>query len=123
MERLTSQKKIILDYLKKSKNHPTAETVFLAVKEKLPQISQATIYRVLNNFKGKDLAQIINVKGIAHFDGDVSPHSHFICEECSKVYDVFDVCSKCNILKNKKIKVGKINKYKIYFYGKCKKCQ
>jgi Fur family peroxide stress response transcriptional regulator len=122
MERLTSQKKITLDYLKSVKTHPTAEKVYKEVKKKLPQISQATVYRILNNFKDKDLVRIIPVKGSAHFDADVSSHAHFICEKCNNVYDVFDVCSKCNILKNKKLKVGKINNYKIYFYGKCEKC-
>jgi len=121
-ERLTSQKKIIFNYLKDEKSHPTAEKVYAEVKKQLPQISQGTVYRILNNFKEKEEAQEINVNGVAHFDGDVSLHSHFICEKCKKVYDVFDVCSKCSILKNKKLKVGKINSYKIYFYGKCNKC-
>jgi len=122
MERLTCQKKITLDYLKSVKTHPTAEQVYHEVQKKLPQISQATVYRILNNFNDKDLVRIIPVKGTAHFDADTSVHAHFICEQCNKVYDVFDVCDKCDFLKNKKLKVGKINSYKIYFYGKCKKC-
>ena len=36
-----------------------------------------------------------------------------------KIYDLFNCCYR---LKNKKTKVGKINKYQIYLYGKCKKC-
>jgi Fur family transcriptional regulator, peroxide stress response regulator len=122
-ERLTSQKQIILDYLMGVKTHPTAEQVFSEVKRKLPRISRGTVYRVLNSFKDKGEVQTIPVRGIAHFDGDTSPHAHFICQGCSRVYDVFDVCSDCKILKNKKTKVGKINYFKIYFYGKCKKCK
>ena len=122
-ERLTSQKQIILDYLKSVKIHPTAETVHLEVKKKLPRISPATVYRVLNNIKEKGNAQIISVKGIAHFDADTSSHAHFICQKCSKVFDVFDLCSKCHILNKKRLKVGKINYYKIYFYGTCNKCK
>lgn len=123
MERLTSQKQIILDYLKSVKIHPTAEVVYLAVKKKLPRISQGTVYRVLNNLKDKNNAQVIPVRGIAHFDGDTSPHAHFICQNCDNVFDVFDVCSKCDILNKKRVKVGKINYYKIYFYGICNKCK
>jgi len=122
MERLTSQKKIILDYLKSVKTHPTAEQVYHEVQKKLPRISQATVYRILNSFKDKDLLRIIPVKGTAHFDADISLHAHFICEQCNNVYDVSGICSKCNFLKSKKLKVGKVNSYKIYFYGKCKKC-
>ncbi len=123
-ERLTSQKKIILDYLKSVKTHPTAEKIYCEVKKKLPQISQGTVYRVLKGLKDKEDAQLIPVNGVAHFDGDISPHAHFICEECSQVYDVFSVCAGCDILNNKKkLKVGKISRYKVFFYGICNKCQ
>jgi Fur family transcriptional regulator, peroxide stress response regulator len=121
-ERLTSQKQIISDYLMSTKSHPTAEDVWLSVRKKLPRISQGTVYRILNDFEEKGLAQIIPVDKKAHFDGDISPHSHFICQKCKKVFDVYDSCSKCSVLKNKKLKVGKINYYKIYFYGICEKC-
>lgn len=122
-ERLTSQKQIILDYLKSVKMHPTAEVIYSAVRKKLPRISQGTVYRILNNFKDKGDAQIISVKGITHFDGDISSHAHFVCEECDKVFDVFDVCSLCDILNKKRLKVGKINHFKINFYGICNKCK
>jgi Fur family peroxide stress response transcriptional regulator len=121
--RQTSQKKIIYDYLMSVKIHPTAEAVYENVKKKLPQISQATVYRVLNNLKIKQKAITIMSAGVAHFDADMSPHTHFICEKCNDVFDVPDECSNCGILKNIKTKVGKINNYKIYFYGKCNKCE
>ena len=121
-ERMTSQKKIILDYLKKVKTHPSAEAVYKEAKKSLPNISQGTVYRILNNLKEKNEVQIIASKGIAYFDGDISSHAHFICTKCDKIYDVFDECSKCGILDKKRVKVGKINHYKIHFYGICKQC-
>lgn len=121
-ERNTAQKSFILNYLMSVKTHPTAETVYKEVKRKLPNISQGTVYRVLNNFKNKGEVQIIETKDIVHFDADTSDHAHFICEKCGNVYDVMNECAGCNILKSRKIKVGKINSYQIKFYGKCKKC-
>ncbi|MDP2910441.1 MAG: transcriptional repressor [bacterium] len=122
-ERLTSQKQIISNYLKSVKTHPTAEIIYSEVKKKLPGISPATVYRVLNNIQKKGNAQIIPIKGIAHFDADTSSHAHFICQKCNKVFDIFDLCSKCHILNKKRLKVGKISYYKIYFYGTCDKCK
>ncbi|OGZ90316.1 MAG: hypothetical protein A2599_03290 [Candidatus Staskawiczbacteria bacterium RIFOXYD1_FULL_39_28] len=122
-ERMTSQKSFIFGYLKGTKTHPTAEIVYGEIKKKLPNISQGTVYRVLNNFREKGEVQTIETKDSIHFDADISDHAHFICEQCGKVYDVIDECSKCGILKNKKTKVGKINKYKINFYGICKQCK
>jgi len=122
-ERLTSQKQIILDYLMGVKIHPTAEMVYSAVRKKLPRISQGTVYRILNNFVNKGNAQVISTKGLSHYDGDMSYHAHFICDNCDKVFDVFDTCPQCDVLRKKRVKVGKVNHYKIYFYGTCNKCK
>ncbi len=122
MERITSQKKIIIDYLKGTDVHPCAEKVYKEAKKVLPQISKGTVYRILNGLAKKGEIQAILTEGTAFFDGDTSDHAHFICQKCKKIYDVFDQCSKCEILKKKKIKAGKIKKYKIQFYGICKKC-
>lgn len=121
-ERITCQKKIILDYLKKVKTHPSAETVYFRVRKKLPRISQGTVYRILNNLKNKGEAQAISVLGITHFDGDTSSHAHFICQKCQRVFDILDICRECRIIKRQKLKVGRIKNYQIYFYGHCKKC-
>ena len=122
-ERATAQKSYIFDYLKSVKCHPTAEKIYEEVKKKLPTISQGTVYRVLNNFKDKGDIISIDTKDTVHFDADISDHAHFICDNCGNVYDVYDECSKCGILKNRKTKVGKINKYQINFYGECRNCK
>ena len=117
-ERLTNQKKIIFDYLKSVKIHPSAETVYSAVKKKLPRISLGTVYRILKNLKEKkEINEILS--GVSCYDGDISPHAHFICEDCQKIFDVFE---KCHFLKYRRTKIGKIKKYQIYFYGICTKC-
>lgn len=118
-ERFTSQKKVILDYLKSVKTHPSAETVYLTVRKKLPRISLGTVYRILKCLREKE--QILEISShVAHYDGDISLHSHFICEKCQKIFDVFD---ECETLKRKKTKVGSIKKYQVYFYGICNNCQ
>ncbi len=125
MERITNQKRVILDYLKNTKIHPSAERVYLEVKKKLPQISQGTVYRILNSFKEKGEIQEIPLN-VSRYDGDVSSHAHFICQKCEKISDMFDVCRECRFLNRrlrKKEKINRINKYQVYFYGLCKNCQ
>lgn len=120
-ERITSQKKIILDYLKDVKTHPSAREVYLAVREKLPRISQGTVYRTLKSFSEKEKIQEISYE-VNHYDGDNSSHAHFICQKCNKIFDIFNVCKECSILRRKKTKVGRIKHYQIHFYGFCKNC-
>lgn len=123
LERETSQKTIITDYLKSVKTHPSADKVYSEVKKKLPHISKGTVYRILSNLKEKNEIQAILYKGIVFYDGDTSDHAHFICQECQKIFDVFELCKGCGVIKNKKLKAGDIKNYKIYFYGICKCCK
>jgi len=118
-ERITCQKKVILDYLKSVDIHPSTKEVYSAVKKKLSRISIATVYRILQNLKEKGEIQEINCE-VSHYDGDNSFHTHFVCEKCGKI---FDIPEKEDFLRKKKVKIGKIKNYKIYFYGICKKCQ
>lgn len=116
---ITSQQKIILDYLKETKLHPSAKMVYKEVKKKLPKISLSTVYRILNDLKEREEIQEIPVK-IVRFDGETSQHAHFICLKCQKI---FDILKDFKILKTKKLKFGRVKNYQIYFYGYCKNCQ
>jgi Fe2+ or Zn2+ uptake regulation protein len=118
-ERLTPQRKIIIDYLKSVKTHPTAEEVYSAVKRKLPRISLGTIYRNLQKLKCSGEIREIDCRtcGVTRYDGNMFSHDHFLCEKCNKIFDI----KRSVDLKNK-IKIGKIKSYQIYFYGICKKC-
>jgi len=119
-ERLTIQKKTILDYLKNTKSHPDGDSVYLEVKKQIPTISKGTVYRILNQLQEKGEIQAI-ILDKTHFDGDTSLHAHFICENCGKIYDIFLDDSDIKQIKQK-IKVDKINKIQILIYGKCNQC-
>ena len=122
MQRLTNQKQIILEYLRSVRTHPTAEEVYEAVRKKLPRISLATVYRNLENFA--ENGTILEIKGeIKRFDGDISEHQHFICEDCGKVFDIFERNFPWQKLERKIKRIGQAKNYDIYIYGLCKKCQ
>lgn len=120
--RITSQQKIILDYLKGVKTHPYAEIVYEEVKKKLPQISLGTVYRNLNVLKEKGEIQEIKSK-IARYDADISCHAHFICENCGVIFDVFEKIADEENIKNKKIKFGEIKNFQLYLFGICNNCK
>ena len=116
--RLAKQKSAILEYLKSTKTHPDAEAVYEALRKKMPNISLSTVYRNLSLMSEEGLILKLTPGGASdHFDGDTSPHQHFMCNECGKIIDV-----DCKIdLKDKDI--GEISSYLVYFYGICKECK
>jgi Fe2+ or Zn2+ uptake regulation protein len=125
MEKITSQKQIIIDYLKSTTSHPTVEEVYFEVRKKLPRISLGTVYRILASFKNN--GKIIEIPyDVSHYDANILPHPHFICESCKRIFDVKSPNNKGRESLNEILvdcsKIGKVNSYQIYFYGKCKKC-
>jgi len=123
MQRMTNQKLIILDFLRKSKDHPSADEVFLAVRKKLPQISKATVYRILDNFVKNGAIESIDGK-FTRFDGNEKPHQHFICTNCGNIIDLYDNTIEKYL--NKKLRLltdGSADKFSVDFYGTCNKCK
>ena len=55
--RMTIQKRIILEELEKTKKHPTAESLYAEVKKRLPEISIGTVYRNLEVLARNGTAQ------------------------------------------------------------------
>ncbi len=83
------QRDSILNFLSARHDHPTAETIYLGVRQELPNISLATVYRNLTLLDDIGLIQRIRTgNGPDRFDGHPEPHNHFICRECGKVIDL-----------------------------------
>ena len=117
------QREVIKEFLKTRKDHPTADTVYMNVREQYPNISLGTVYRNLTLLA--DIGEIQRLRvgdGVDHFDADVSPHYHFICTECGSVIDL-EMDSIDNIIDVAGMNFdGKIIGHVTYFYGNCGNC-
>jgi Fur family ferric uptake transcriptional regulator len=88
--RLTSQRQVILEELRKVKSHPTANEVYDMVRKRLPRIGLGTVYRNLDLLAEKGIIKKLEVGGEQkRFDGDTSQHYHIRCMECDRVEDIF----------------------------------
>lgn len=84
------QRELILETLRRSEIHPTAEEVYVAVKKHLPNISLGTVYRNLGL-----LVELGNVRKLettgsnkVRYDGRNDEHCHLICSSCGNITDV-----------------------------------
>lgn len=83
------QRVAIYSYIAINKNHPTAETVYLALKDSYPTLSRTTVYNTLHLFTENGLVQSIKIEeNEIRYDADISAHIHFKCSSCGSVYDV-----------------------------------
>ena len=82
----------ILNCLRMSKSHPSAEELFTQLKPQIPDLSIGTVYRNLSLFKEQGLATTVaTVNGVERFDANTMPHVHFICSQCDAVLDLKEI--------------------------------
>ena len=84
----THQRTEIFRAVISSDEHPDAQGVYRAVKEKIPEISLDTVYRNLNLLADKGFIQIAGTSGDSlRFDGNMGHHHHFSCFRCGLIRD------------------------------------
>ncbi len=117
------QRESIKEYLYSTYDHPTADTVYLNVKQEYPNISLGTVYRNLNLLA--ELGEVIKITtpyGGDRFDGHTHPHYHFCCSKCGKVVDLdLEDMSYINKEASKNFD-GIIESHSMMFYGTCGDC-
>src|SRR5262245_37601830 len=86
---LTRQREVVLQVIRESMEHLTANEVFGAAKGLLPTISFATVYNSLRYLKDAGLITEIQFgNGASRFDRITARHDHAICTKCGKLVDI-----------------------------------
>lgn len=86
---LTRQREVVLQVIRDSHSHLTANEVFAEAKTKLPSISFATVYNSLRFLKDSGhIAEINFGNGASRFDRMTHRHDHAICTTCGKLVDI-----------------------------------
>jgi len=118
------QREAIKHYLASTKEHPTADTVYMHVKKEFPNISLGTVYRNLSLLSELgEIKRLTTGDGPDRFDGDTSTHHHFICRKCHRVTDLTmrDISEIKNVAAENFR--GTIEDYSVNFYGICENCK
>ncbi len=88
-QRYTEQRAAVFRFLRGTHVHPTADEVFLHVREEVPGISLATVYKSLETLVGCGLATKLTYgDGSARYDGRTDDHHHLRCVSCGRVADL-----------------------------------
>lgn len=124
-ENFSRKRTAILNTLQETTVHPTADWVYSKLKPRYPDLSLGTVYRNLKKFCETGKAVSIGViGGQEHFDGNTSPHAHFVCTGCGSVLDVFEEFIRAEQLEKLSGNTGfKVESSSILFTGTCCACQ
>ncbi|MEW6126812.1 MAG: Fur family transcriptional regulator [Acidobacteriota bacterium] len=87
--RLTPQRLAVYRALVEDLTHPTAETLFARLRETVPGMSQATVYRTLESLEKQGLIRRVSApEAKGRFDANIENHQHLVCRVCGSLADV-----------------------------------
>jgi len=119
--KVTPQRQVILKLLKGNRTHPSAENIYHEILKEYPAISFATVYNTLSKLAEAEEIQELDIDpNRKRFDPRLSPHSHFYCKVCKRIYDVEEGHPFPKEIQ--RISGHKIEAIQINLKGVCKAC-
>jgi Fe2+ or Zn2+ uptake regulation protein len=124
--RLTAPRQLVLEAVRGSDAHPTAETVHQMVRGRLPRVSLGTVYRNLRLLVGQGLVKELPGPH-TRFDCNLSDHHHFTCLACGRIADVAGPLTErsSRALVSRVASAGgfSVTHHRIEFFGRCAACR
>ncbi len=118
----SKQRELIIDVLRRTDQHPTAEAVYRTLKYEHPRLSLATVYRNLNQLCEAGIVKKLHVADSPdRFDGHIAPHCHLCCKVCKQIIDITvpEISWRSFIPKDEKHRIDDCD---VLFYGTCAEC-
>jgi len=86
---LTKQRQAVLQVIRESDEHLTANEVFERARQLLPGIAFATVYNSLRYLKNEALIGEVRFGAdCTRYDRTLKRHDHAICNDCGKLVDL-----------------------------------
>ena len=123
MERSTRQRTAIRTVIDVAARPLTPQEIHAAVRESVPEIGIATIYRNLKLLLDEAIIEVVNLPGenpryeMSHMADH--HHHHFHCMRCDRVFDV-EGCP--GAMENLAPKGFAIERHELTLYGACADC-
>ncbi len=122
--RMTPQRKVILEELRKVNTHPSADEIYAMVRRRLPRISLGTVYRNLEILAENGQIQKLELgSSLKRFDGVAENHYHIRCIRCDRVVDAPVDFDPALDQKLKNISDFDIIGHRLEFIGICPACR
>ena len=123
MRRHSKKRDAILNCIRQSRIHPSAEWIYAQLKPEHPDLSLGTVYRNLALFRESgEVVCVATVRGADRLDACTEPHAHFICEQCGAVLDI-DV-PQDDLRSDLETRYGvRVRRSELLFRGVCSACR
>lgn len=123
-QNFSAKRQAILEVIRSTNCHPTAEWVHQKLKTQYPNISLGTVYRNIAQFKEDGLIISVGIiNGHERFDAYTASHGHFVCKGCGCVMDIMHDYVAPEIVSSASQDINVlIDSHELTFYGYCPEC-
>lgn len=117
------QRIAIMGYLMEHRTHPTVDEIYTALAPQIPTLSKTTVYNTLKLLSEQGAIQMLTIdEHNTCYDADTSAHAHFLCRQCSRVYDLPLDSETCKQL-SPPAHGHDVQEVHLYYRGICKACK
>jgi Fur family peroxide stress response transcriptional regulator len=121
--KLTHQRLEVFREVAASLEHPDADTIFQAVRRRLPTVSLDTVYRTLWLLDDLGLIRTLGPRRESvRFDANLEHHHHYVCVRCGLARDFES--AELNALRVPEAvkKLGSVSGTNVEVRGVCERC-
>lgn len=119
---MTKQRKLILEILRGTRTHPTADWIYQQARKVIPDISLGTVYRNLRLLReAGEIMELDFGSTFSRFDGNPLNHYHFVCRKCGRIYDL-DLPLQDRLEEEVRRAGYTVEHHRLEFYGRCPQC-
>lgn len=120
---LTKQRTAVLQVIRESDKHLTANEVFEDARRVLPGISFATVYNSLRYLEETGLiAEVLFCADVTRYDRMVNRHDHALCSYCGRLIDLELAIPPALVKKAAELSQFEAQSVEIILRGKCPDC-
>lgn len=122
--RLTAQRLAVAEAMLNSKDHPTAQQIHDAVRERVPYVTRSTVYNTLSMLVQWGLVHALPFAGGIRYENNLAFHVNVVCTRCGTIFDAPDTEALISRLKAEvAVHSGfQISSQRLDFYGLCGSC-
>lgn len=100
------------------RTHPTIDEIYTALAPSMPTLSRTTVYNTLKLLDEQGAVKTLTIdERNACYDIDTTPHAHFLCKRCGKIYDLAGMPSPAEAMNG-----HEVQEVHLYYKGICKHC-
>lgn len=121
---ITKQRQAVLQVIRESEEHLTANEVFDKARKIQPGISFATVYNSLRFLKEQGMIGEVRFgSDAARFDRTLDRHDHAICNACGKLIDLNLPIPDEILKKGERLSKFKADSIEVVLRGLCPECK